>query len=207
MSEADAPSPRAGAGSATGAGQAGAAREVGAAAAGHARDGRGLPLDDLPEGADYRHLAPATRTVWLCGALVWWAVLSAGLVCLDVLVLARRAWFPWPAGAVSAPGALVLLVGLVWYARRSYAAFFYAVREWDVLIASGIVWRRRQSVPRMRIQHVDVASGPIDRRFGVVNLTMYTAGTGEADATIPGLLPGEAEALREMLLPTERLDV
>lgn len=172
-----------------------------------ATDGAGPPLGDLPSGAEYRPLAPATRSVWLWGALLWWLVLGTGLVCADVLWLAGEAWFPLPAGVASGTGALLLLVLLVGYARRSYAVFFYAVREWDVLIASGVVWRRRQSVPRMRIQHVDVASGPIDRRFGVVNLTMYTAGTGEADATIPGLLPADAEALRELLLPTERLDV
>ena len=165
------------------------------------------PLDDLPAGADYRQLAPATRTVWVWGALIWWLVLGTAAVSADLFWLSKLNRFPWPRGVLGGLVASVLLVWLVWLAARSFAVFHYAIREWDVLIASGVLWRRRQSVPRMRIQHVDVASGPIDRRFGVVNLTMYTAGTGEADATIPGLLPEDAEMLRELLLPTERLDV
>ena len=64
----------------------------------------------------------------------------------------------------------------------------------------------RRCSPRLRIQHVDIESGPIDRAFGMVKLTLYTAGTNAAVGTIPGLLPQDAEALRETLLQTERSD-
>ena len=37
-------------------------------------------------------------------------------------------------------------------------------------IRRGVVWRHTISVPRERIQHTDVAQGPIQRRFGLATL-------------------------------------
>jgi membrane protein YdbS with pleckstrin-like domain len=69
-----------------------------------------------------------------------------------------------------------------------------------VLLAHGVWWQTRRSIPRSRIQHVDIESGPIERALGLSNLILFTAGTGDSDGRIPGLRQATAEALREVLL-------
>jgi hypothetical protein len=55
----------------------------------------------------------------------------------------------------------------------------------------------------MRIQHVDIDIGPVDRAFGLASLSLFTAGTVSAVGRIPGLPPDAAETLRETLLAQE----
>jgi membrane protein YdbS with pleckstrin-like domain len=61
-------------------------------------------------------------------------------------------------------------------------------------------------VARDRIQHIDINSGPMDRRFGLVQVVIHTAGMIGSVAAIPGLTPSEAEFLRQQLLDTRDPD-
>jgi membrane protein YdbS with pleckstrin-like domain len=68
-------------------------------------------------------------------------------------------------------------------------------------IRTGVVWRRIISVPRSRVQHIDVAQGPIERRYGLATLSIYTAGTGFAKVDLPGVPYPRAVRIRDHLLP------
>jgi hypothetical protein len=57
------------------------------------------------------------------------------------------------------------------------------------------------TVPRTRVQHTDVSQGPIERRFGLGTLVVYTAGTDHAMVALSGLDHGRALMIREHLLP------
>jgi membrane protein YdbS with pleckstrin-like domain len=158
------------------------------------------------ELAEFRQLHPALRTVWiLAGLLTALLVAAMAAVFESVWHSANRSW-PLPAYTLSAAVFVVLAVNAFVFPGWRYRAWRYAVRPHDVLLHYGVVWRMRRCIPRLRIQHVDIESGPIDRAFGMVKLTLYTAGTNAAVGTIPGLLPEDAEALRETLLQTERSD-
>jgi membrane protein YdbS with pleckstrin-like domain len=50
------------------------------------------------------------------------------------------------------------------------------------------------------VQHTDVHSGPLDRRWGLADLTVFTAGTEAAAIRLPGLPVERALALRDALL-------
>ena len=78
---------------------------------------------------------------------------------------------------------------------RSYA---YCERESDLLVTSGILFRRLVIVPYGRMQLVDVTAGPIDRAFGVTTVQIHTA-AATTDAAIPGLVPDIAAAVRDRL--------
>jgi uncharacterized protein len=64
----------------------------------------------------------------------------------------------------------------------------------------GWLWRHHISVPRSRIQHMDVSQGPYERRFGLATLVVHTAGTAHASISIEGLSHETALALRDALL-------
>jgi membrane protein YdbS with pleckstrin-like domain len=99
---------------------------------------------------------------------------------------------------------LALLLGLVvlgwlwWLIGRQVAAIGYADRADDLLVVSGIIFRRLVVVPYGRMQLVDVRRGPIERYLGLATVQLHTA-AATTDATVPGLPPDEAGRLRDRL--------
>ncbi len=81
---------------------------------------------------------------------------------------------------------------------RNWRSWRYTEREDDLLLTHGVLWRRQLVVPYGRMQAVDVQAGPVDRAFGVASVQLHTA-TQRTSARIPGLLPAEAERLRDTL--------
>ena len=81
-----------------------------------------------------------------------------------------------------------------------------AVGEQRVLVAEdalelrhGVVRRVHSAIPYFRVQHIDVAQGPVERAVGLARLIVHTASAG-TDATIPGIAAGDAEGLRRLIL-------
>ena len=52
----------------------------------------------------------------------------------------------------------------------------YAVRDRDILYKSGVFWRSVRVVPFNRVQHTKTDSTPLDRQFGLENLSVFPAG-------------------------------
>jgi membrane protein YdbS with pleckstrin-like domain len=94
--------------------------------------------------------------------------------------------------------AMNIVFTLFWPAFE-YNAFRYMVREDDLLVQSGVIFRRWSSIPHNRIQHVDTRQGPIERVFGLSRLLVFTAAGMSADGSIPGLATDDAERLRDQL--------
>ena len=94
--------------------------------------------------------------------------------------------------------AVVAFVWIWWIIGRRVRSFGYAEREDDLLVVSGILVRRLVIVPYGRMQMVDLRAGPIDRWLGISTVQLHTA-AATTDASIPGLLPADAAALRDRL--------
>ncbi|MFI8263998.1 MULTISPECIES: PH domain-containing protein [unclassified Streptomyces] len=124
--------------------------------------------------------------------LVIWAVPLAVGTALLLGLTAGPAW--------AAAGA-VWLVALVWgwvVLGRNWRSWRYAERADDLLISRGVLWRAQTVVPYGRMQLVEVTSGPLERRFGLASVQLHTAAAA-TDAKIPGLVPAEAQRLRDRL--------
>jgi uncharacterized protein len=94
--------------------------------------------------------------------------------------------------------AVVVFAWLWWLIGRRVRSFGYAERGDDLLVTSGIMFRRLVIVPYGRMQLVDVKAGPIDRWLGITTVQLHTA-AATTDASIPGLEPDVAAALRDRL--------
>jgi uncharacterized protein len=94
--------------------------------------------------------------------------------------------------------AVIAFVWIWWIIGRRVRSFGYAERADDLLVVSGILVRRLVIVPYGRMQMVDLTAGPIDRWLGISTVQLHTA-AATTDATIPGLLPEDAVALRDRL--------
>lgn len=84
--------------------------------------------------------------------------------------------------------------------EKSFPYLAYAVREQDVLYQKGWIIRSLKVCPFNRIQNCTVQSGPLERKFGLASLTLFTAGSNGADLRIYGLTQTEADNLRQFIL-------
>ena len=94
---------------------------------------------------------------------------------------------------------ITLFLGLFWSSRR-FQFTAYARTDASMYLRRGALWRLTRAVPLNRIQHVEVRQGLIERTLGLAHLTLYTAGSGGADLSIPGLKLATAEAMKASLV-------
>jgi membrane protein YdbS with pleckstrin-like domain len=98
---------------------------------------------------------------------------------------------------------LILAIGLTlsWICPEAYyRRLRFGTDGSGITIERGIFWQSRIAVPRARIQHTDVSQGPLQRRYGVGTLKLYTAGSRHTKVELPGLAHADAVALRDALL-------
>ena len=137
---------------------------------------------------------------------IFTAFIAAGsLIGLSIFVRSEDEVRGW---GVALPFVAWLLVVLLaaWQTYRwppiAYRHARYKVDDQGIEIRAGVYWRVVINVPRSRVQHIDVSQGPIDRRFGLGTLVIYTAGTDHAKVELEGLEHGRALRIREHLLPS-----
>lgn len=126
-------------------------------------------------------------------------VVSITLLVASLALLGPRRWY-WCL--------LIWLVGsaaVAWFSYRwpavEYRHLGYRVDDDGIEIRSGVFFRAVSSVPRSRVQHTDVAQGPLERKYGLGRLVIYTAGTAHSRIELAGLEHQTALALRDHLLP------
>jgi hypothetical protein len=61
-------------------------------------------------------------------------------------------------------------------------------------------------VPLVRVQHIDVTRGPLEKAFGVATLVVHTAGTHNSIVMLPGLAPQRAAEIRDIIREHVRTD-
>lgn len=141
---------------------------------------------------------------------IFTAVVAFGsLVFLAVSILAQDDWPRWLPVLLLLlwPVAVLILALTAWrWPAVAYAHISYRVDDQGIEIRRGVYWRVVVNVPRSRVQHIDVSQGPIERRYGLGTLVIYTAGTEHARVELEGLEHGRALAIREQLLPSGSSD-
>lgn len=134
----------------------------------------------------------------IIGVWRWHAVFTT----LFFTVVAAAFSFSVPALWPFAP--LIIAIagsGVSWlWPSLSYDHLRFGVDDTGIAIESGVLWRSRVALPRVRIQHTDVSQGPLERRYGIGTLKLYTAGSRHTRIELPGLNHDEAIALRDALL-------
>jgi uncharacterized protein len=128
----------------------------------------------------------------------------AGLVAVAIVLLAADD-LALTARLLLLPAWLVFTAAIGWLFYAWPAVHFrhvsYRVDADGIEIRSGVWWRTVMSVPRSRVQHIDVSQGPMERHYGLGRLVLYTAGTDHSRVELVGLEHGVALALRHHLLP------
>ena len=111
-----------------------------------------------------------------------------------------------PLGLLTAPAALLLLYYALATPGRRFRRWGYAKTEDELHVAHGVLVHTETSVAFHRVQHIDVAQGPVERLCGVCELVLNTAGTLNSRIRLPGLSRATAEALRDEIRLHVRAD-
>ena len=83
--------------------------------------------------------------------------------------------------------------------QKSFNATGFAIRERDMVYQSGWLIRKLRTCPFNRVQHSSVSSGPLERKYKLATLILYTAGSDASDLRISGLQESEAVSLKEWI--------
>lgn len=75
-----------------------------------------------------------------------------------------------------------------------------AMREHDIAYRSGLYWRKTVMLAYNRVQHVEVSSGPLQRKFGLASVKFFTAGGSSVDLKVDGLTRERAEQMRAYII-------
>jgi membrane protein YdbS with pleckstrin-like domain len=146
-----------------------------------------------------RELDRRVVVVWTVQEAIGYEVLAVAALAVDIGARLAGADVPGPPGL--AAGLLAVAGGLLaWRLPRArYRHWRYQVAEDALELRHGVVRRIHSAIPYFRVQHIDVAQGPVERAVGLARLVVHTASAG-TDATIPGIAAGDAEGLRRLIL-------
>lgn len=136
---------------------------------------------------------PGYRHVLRLRSLIFWLPLSIAAFVADRVFLTGT-----PAGGL--PSALVPLLGLMAVLvvpGRYYQRLGYALHPRMLQVVRGWLFHTDTIVPLVRVQHIDVTRGPLDKAFGTATLVVHTAGTHNSIVTLPGLAPERAAEIRD----------
>ena len=103
----------------------------------------------------------------------------------------------FPSGIIAGPVLLIALALIIRIPQTRYNARGYQISADRLRVVRGLMFRSDTVVPFGRVQHIDVAQGPLERFFGIATLTLHTAGNHNASVALPGLGEELARTMRE----------
>jgi uncharacterized protein len=124
---------------------------------------------------------------------------AATLAALAAMNMRALAALPVPAWLLPAAVLTAGLIATLILPVHRYRGWGYREGEDEIEIRRGSLVRRRTIVPFGRVQHIDLAQGPVQRPFGLATLVLHTAGTQSASVSLPGLVQHDAEAMRDRI--------
>jgi len=99
------------------------------------------------------------------------------------------------------PAFVVLLAAIISrLVIRKCAVKGIAVREHDIAYRSGLYWRKTVMLAYNRVQHVEVSSGPLQRKFDLASVKFFTAGGSGVDLKVDGLSRERAGQIRAYIV-------
>ncbi len=145
---------------------------------------------------------PGYRNVLRVRLALFWLVLLVMTFIVDRVFLAQ-----WGVGALL-PGILVViaLVAVLLAPERTYRRLRYRLTGQVLQVVRGWLFHVDTVVPLVRVQHIDVVRGPLDKMFGTASLVVHTAGTHNSVVMLPGLSPERAAEMRDRIREHVRTD-
>lgn len=153
-------------------------------------------LVDIPASA----LSPKYRTTNLASRLIVFIIVT-----LVSSVVRFQPLFELPQDLVAFYPFFIGIVGLLVSISMLYHFFAdpkktYRLREQDISYSAGLFFRKTICQPILRIQHIELSRGPIERLVGLASLQVFSAGGAAHTFQVPGLVVKDAQSIRQFIL-------
>ena len=152
--------------------------------------------------ADLQPVEPSYRNALRVRAALFWVPLFLVALVVNATVLASTQF----SGVLPAIIGAIGLSGIMVAPDRIYRRLGYAIDGRLLRTVRGWLLHVDTVVPFVRVQHIDVTRGPVDKMFGTATLVVHTAGTHNSIVTLPGLSPERAAEIREAIRSEIRAD-
>lgn len=146
-----------------------------------------------PTAAPIQPVERGYRRVLRLGAAIFWLPVFIGSLVVDRLVLHELPI----AGLAPALVGLIAFSAIVVGPTRIYRRLGYSVDGTLLRVVRGWLFHTDTIVPFVRVQHIDLKRGPLDKMFGTATLVVHTAGTHNSIVSLPGLSPDTAATIRD----------
>jgi uncharacterized protein len=160
-------------------------------------------FDDLPAEAELDAVDRGYVNVLRGRTLMSWLPVVVGALVLDRVALDGTSW----QGALSVSVPLLALLTIVTAPPRIWRRLGYRLHPALLQVVRGWLFHTDTIVPFVRVQHIDVTRGPLDKLFGTATLVVHTAGTHNSIVTLPGLAPDRAAEIRDLIRGHIRSDL
>lgn len=97
-------------------------------------------------------------------------------------------------------GILLLWASIFFYHWFADRLILFTIREQDIALSKGLIFKSVTCQPVLRIQHIELKRGPVDRMTGLAKLQVFSAGGVGHTFEIPGLPVSQAQKLRQYIL-------
>ena len=145
---------------------------------------------------------PGYRHVLRVRSAIFWLPATTAAVIADQLLLPETLFHGVPSALAVLLAALAILV----VPGRRYTRLGYALQPNMLQVVRGWLFHVDTIVPLVRVQHIDVTRGPLEKAFGTATLVLHTAGTHNSIVVLPGLAPDKATEIREEIRQRIRTD-
>lgn len=152
--------------------------------------------------ADLQPVEPAYRNALRARATIFWVPVFLAALATDQMFLATTPFSGLLPALIGAIGLTAIMVA----PERIYRRLGYAIDGRLLRTVRGWLFHIDTVVPFVRVQHIDVTRGPIDKMFGTASLVVHTAGTHNSIVVLPGLSPDRAAEIREAIRSEIRAD-
>lgn len=162
-----------------------------------------LAPDLAPEEAGLLPVERGYIQVLRIRTLLSWIPLIVGALVVDATLLDASVL----RGGLSVGVPLLALVTAAIAPSRVWMRLGYRLTPTLLQVVRGWLFHTDTIVPFVRVQHIDVTRGPLDKMFGTATLVVHTAGTHNSIVTLPGLAPDRAAEIREIIRGHIRSDL
>lgn len=143
-----------------------------------------------PVEANYKKVLYMSWSVFL-------GVLITALVPLFIWIESlQKSWIIF-----SAIGTILLGIStLIAFIEIGFKNLAWALREKDIIFKKGWLFQSTHIIPFIKVQHCELMSGPIGRRFGLASIKLNTAASNHLDISIKGLKKETAEQIKAFIM-------
>ena len=152
-------------------------------------------IDDLAESESgaLSPVEPGYKHILRLRAAIFWVPLAIGAFIADQLLLSGTLFHGLPSSLLG----LIALFAVLVVPARSYRRLGFALHPTLLQVVRGWLFHADTIVPLVRVQHIDVTRGPLEKAFGTATLVVHTAGTHNSIVALPGLSPEKASEIRD----------